>query len=82
MNAQHTHDTWTGKVTSSDQGLIYSEQTGRNIAVCYDPKHTALIAAAPELLENLRQLCELLESIGHDCTPSREAIAKANEVQA
>jgi hypothetical protein len=36
-----------------------------------------LIATAPELLENLRQLCELLESIGHDCTPSREAIAKA-----
>ena len=36
-----------------------------------------LIKAAPDLLENLRQLCELLESIGHDCTPSRAAIAKA-----
>lgn len=30
-----------------------------------------------DLLENLRQLCELLESIGHDCTPAREAIVKA-----
>jgi hypothetical protein len=29
-----------------------------------------------ELAENLRQLCELLESIGHDCTPSREALEK------
>jgi hypothetical protein len=36
-----------------------------------------LIAAAPDLLENLRQLCDLLESIGHDCTPAREAITKA-----
>lgn len=40
-----------------------------------------LIAAAPALLENLGQLCELLESIGHDCTPAREAIAKATGVK-
>lgn len=33
--------------------------------------------AAPDLLDNLKQLCEILESIGHDCTPSREAIDKA-----
>lgn len=38
-----------------------------------------LIAAAPELLENLQQLCELLESIGHDVTPARQAIAKATQ---
>lgn len=54
MNTQHTHDTWIGKATSSDQGLIYSEQTGKNIAVCYDPKNTALIAAAPALLHALQ----------------------------
>jgi hypothetical protein len=42
---------WTGQVTSSDQGLIIDDETGRNIAVAYDPKHTNLIAAAPELLE-------------------------------
>lgn len=40
---------WTGQITSSDQGLIIDDETGRNIAVAYDPKHTSLIAAAPEL---------------------------------
>jgi hypothetical protein len=45
---------WTGQITSSAQGLVIDDETGRNIAVAYDPKHTSLIAAAPELLEALQ----------------------------
>jgi hypothetical protein len=45
---------WTGQVTSSDQGLIIDNETGRTIAVAYDPMHTNLIAAAPKLLKALQ----------------------------
>jgi hypothetical protein len=45
---------WTGQITSSDQGLIIDDETGRNIAVAYDPTHTNLIASAPDLLEALK----------------------------
>jgi hypothetical protein len=44
---------WTGQITSSDQGLIIDDETGRNIAVAYDPKHTSLIASTPDLLKAL-----------------------------
>jgi hypothetical protein len=49
---------WTGRVTSSDQGLIIDDETGRTIAVAYDPKHTDLIAAAPNLLCKIKGLVE------------------------
>ena len=45
---------WTGRTTSSDQGLISDDETGKTIAVAYDPKHTALIAAAPTLLASCK----------------------------
>jgi hypothetical protein len=45
---------WTGQITSSDQGLIIDDETGRNIAVAYDPKHTSLIESAPDLLKALK----------------------------
>ena len=51
----NTPGPWYGKVTSSDQGLIIAE-TGENVAVCYYPRDTQLIAAAPELLEVLQEL--------------------------
>lgn len=48
---------WIGKATgSSDQGLIYSEYDGRNVAVVYDVRDMGLIAAAPELLEVCKRL--------------------------
>ena len=47
---------WTGQATSSDQGLIIDDETGKNIAVAYDTKHTNLIAAAPAMREALREL--------------------------
>lgn len=49
---------WTGRTTSSDQGLISDDETGKTIAVAYDPKHTNLIAAAPKLLANIKALME------------------------
>jgi hypothetical protein len=70
---------WTGQVTSSDQGLIIDDETGLNIAVAYDPGHTNLIAAAPDLLNAVRFLLS-----NHDnriSKPDRDAayaaIAKA-----
>jgi len=49
------------------QGLINDEETGKTIAVCYDAKYSALIAAAPKLLQALKdseqridQLCDLI----------------------
>jgi hypothetical protein len=36
------------------QGLINDDETGKTIAVCYDAKHAQLIAAAPKLLEVLK----------------------------
>ena len=56
MNA--TTGPWIGKTTSGDQGLIYSEDDGRNVAVAYDARDTDLIASAPELLEALRNLSD------------------------
>ncbi len=40
-----------------------------------------LLASAPKLLTMLEQLCELMESMGHDVTPSRDVIAEAKAVR-
>lgn len=80
MNTQHTHDTWIGKATSSDQGLIYSEQTGRNIAVCYDTKHTALIAMAPAMLQALQRITHPAAD-DDDLEHALSVIAQATGVQ-
>ena len=50
---------YVGNNSNDSQGLIIEENTGRNVAVSYDPKDAALIAAAPELLAVL----EVLENI-------------------
>ncbi len=38
------------------QGLVIDEADGRNVAVAYERKDTALLAAAPELLEALQSV--------------------------
>lgn len=67
------------------QGLVIDEETGANIAVTYDVKHAALVAAAPEMLEALKGMLRLHDENGrfepfHHKEPlrkAREAIAKA-----
>lgn len=54
MNKGNMNKNWYTKTTNTgsphEQGLIVDEKTGANIAVSYNPKHAALIAAAPDLL--------------------------------
>jgi hypothetical protein len=79
MKTKHTHQSWRAAKTGNHQGLIISETTGENIAVAYDSKNAALIAAAPELLEVVKALV----SAGGIMEPSdwfvnaRAALAKA-----
>ena len=47
---------WYKANAGNDQGLIVSENDGRNIAVSYDIKDADLIASAPELLAAAKSL--------------------------
>ncbi len=70
---------WYESSTGNHQGLIINEVTGENIAVSYDKKHAALIAAAPELLDALRVLVNQPDThtIEQAFKQARAAIAKA-----
>ena len=78
---------WYHKDQGNGQGLIIDEATGRNVAVSYDSKDAALLASAPELLEALMELADLMEDIlsgdykpdSFTCQPARRAIAKATQ---
>lgn len=67
------------------QGLIVCETTGENIAVTYNPKYSALVAAAPELLNALYGLLSLADNENlyeewkEEFKAAEEAIAKATE---
>jgi len=57
MNAKHTASPWYTANTGNHQGLVISEHDGGNVAVAYNGEADAnLIAAAPELLDMLREL--------------------------
>ena len=49
---------YKAKNSNDTQGLVIDEKTGANIAVTYDPKHSELIAAAPELADALEAMTE------------------------
>lgn len=76
---------WYKANAGNNQGLIVSENDGRNIAVCYDIKDADLIAAAPELLEALlnipAQVLECKHTYPHTeacfCCLIKSAISKA-----
>lgn len=54
---RHTPGPWYTTTKKDDsQGMISQETTGKTIAVSYDSKDAAIIAAAPELLEALEAL--------------------------
>jgi len=73
----HTPGPWYFKVQSGphQQGLIISENDGRNIAATYDSKDARLIAAAPQMLEALRAA---LEAMG-DTYDARDAAGTEGE---
>jgi hypothetical protein len=83
---------WYAKRAGNDaQGMVADEDTGRTVAVTYDHKDTALLAAAPDLLAALDYLleqtvdCDLAYGIEltegeHEARQmARAAIAKAKE---
>lgn len=58
------NETWyTSSKREDNQGLIYSEKSGRDIAVSYNPEDAPLIAAAPELLRQLENTITALENV-------------------
>jgi len=73
---------WYAARTGTHQGLICEEKTGANIAVAYDKTNTAMIAAAPDMYQALKELviltgeCEaFIDNFSIDF--ALEAIAKA-----
>jgi myo-inositol-hexaphosphate 3-phosphohydrolase len=56
---------WYVASTGNHQGLVIDETTGANIAVTYDKKNAQLIAAAPALLEKLREVLDGIDRV-HD----------------
>lgn len=72
MNTNHTPGPWHASkspINNHGQGLVTSEATGDNIAVCYDIKDALIIAAAPDLLSTLSALVDWLEESGLSKTP-------------
>lgn len=74
------------------QGLVIDEADGRTVAVSYDPKDAALLAAAPDLLAALQALMFVMNrdddgdyficsEAKSDIAAAREAIAKATGQQ-
>lgn len=59
-----------------------NENKPSKIAFLDEKNETAngrLIAVAPDLLDELRQCCDLLESMGYDCAQARKIIDKATK---
>ena len=46
------------------QGLVIDEETGQNISVTYNPKHAALVAAAPRLLQFVNDIERYIKAGG------------------
>ena len=47
---------WYAKKSSSDQGIVADEQTGRTVAVVFDAKDAPVIAAAQEFRAALKDI--------------------------
>lgn len=60
---KHTPRPWYANVTSAEQGLIYQEKTGVNIALTYNADDAELVAAAPDLLEALEKTEQLVKNV-------------------
>ena len=49
---------WYAKNSSGDQGIVIDANTGRTVAVAYEARDTAILAAAPEMLAALVAIAE------------------------
>lgn len=73
MSKEHTAAPWHGRVQSSGQGLVMAAN-GQNVAVVYDGEaDTALIAAAPELLEAARRCVNVADTAANQTDDPEEA---------
>ena len=81
-----TERTWyAAKAGNAHQGLVIDEKTGRNVAVSYDVADTAILAAAPGMLDALELAQATVERLQRHAPGSangtldvvRAAIAKA-----
>jgi hypothetical protein len=71
MNTKHTPGPWYPKNTAGDhQGLVIAENTGATVAVTYSVNDAALVAAAPELLCELKSAIFYIETYGGEVTAS------------
>lgn len=71
---KHTKGPWYTKgksINIADQHIVYNEETGRDIAICYGvgspgeaEANAHLIAAAPELLKALKDVVEFVDDHG------------------
>ena len=65
--SKHTPGPWYATMGSGGQGLVASETSGQTVAVVYRGVPDAhLIAAAPEMLEALRQIMIEADAIAND----------------
>lgn len=76
----HNRGPWHAAKSANRQGLVVSESTGANIAVTYDKRDAAIVAAAPDLLDALQMLLKMTEDgdvTTVELNEARAAIAKA-----
>lgn len=65
----------------SVQGIVIEEGTGRTVAVAYDPRDTALLAAAPAMLKELKRMLALLDDSGGYDEAAHELEAFINTIK-
>ena len=79
---------YKARMSGNGQGLVIEQDTGRTVAVVYDDRDMALLAAAPALLAALEYAMREVEGYEqrtgahqfcHWITTARGAIAQAKE---
>jgi hypothetical protein len=77
-----TREWYSGVFAGDHQGSVACQDTGKTIALSYDPADAPLLAAAPELLAALQSLAAwveepALDEAGEEGKQNRLGIAKA-----
>ena len=53
---------WYAKPLHGGQGIIADEDTGRSVAVVYDVRDAAIVAAAPKMKKLLQRIVHIVEN--------------------